>query len=1481
MRNSIKLAVAAILSLSISGMAAVPAMAAGEVQHPADSQLLQAINAARIDNGLNPVQNWNPLRPAALQHSTYMSQTKDFNHASDEVLIRDLLNAECTQSGAENIQWSEVTNITAQQLVNNYMESPGHRANILNPRWKYVANGTIQNNEGEVYNTMRFAERCGKVNTTIQSSVAKNADGTATLNIALTAPNDGQFKPVTVEFVGADGAPNISNQQVIANLATAAGDASIFTASFKVEQPASGTFTVAYAGGQSDRASSTSLVHVEPIVFDGGWNANETAIIGQDKSFTFSVRPSHNAEVVLQENLGQGWNNLQTIQSGPGYADSLTVALPTKESPTTAQYRLAVDAWNTATQYSAETTVNYVFDSPATPYETAISGWDATPVETNVGDAGPTFSLDINHARARSLILEQFVNGAWETVETLAAPNTLSGTVSLTIPASEKPGSVEYRVVAPATTFATAWTSDALTVTSEKRSTKVDGWTSGTASHYVGEDLAVDITVDAGNSRTAEVQERVGENWITVGSYTLAEGNSTFSHQFAVKDLGDESTYRLYIASDDYFHGYTSDPLVVTTEKRSTVVNGWVGGEHVIYLDEADKKFTLDVQPHNDREYYLQQRIDGEWTDVATFTASTEPREITIPRPAEDTTVSYRLVVPETSTTLGWTSPVADFTAQKRPTEVSGWTTGVQDAKVNEEVTKTIVVSPFDDREVRIEKALPNGDRSVVATYTASPGGFTHTFPTDTDSNSTYYLVTDESQWIKGYESPAYTLNVTKYETRIEGWQAGAQPVKTGQKHTIQVSIPTGEPGQEATLERFVLGAWIPVETFDATTPFTYITPALVQGTEITYRISVPEGPTTYSATTEPLVLKHVKDATSASNSIEGEQNVRVNSALSTTVATNVVPGYAPRTAQLFRYEDGSWVEVDSQPIQNGAATFDLDTSANGNARYKTALVQTVDQVGWESEEFSVSIQKYNVYPMGWMTGDVFVELEQELVLNITALTDGPSINGSNIILQEKVDGAWTDVESFEFVDDRTLITIPGADVAGTKEYRLHFPATSVFDAWTSSEISITADRDSSEVEGWMSGSITLYALQDKTFTVDVQPHDGRQVLLQRRVFESSPLVNMFKVQSQLAAPFAEPEWVTYDMQPASAETQFTLSATELGSFEYRLYIPQTNRTDEYISEPLAVAVTKEPTVISGWDTTTQTLGMFENIEQFPVNVSGGQRFVDLQVFDTDTDSWRTVQTLSPTSEENEYLVEIPNAMSLNGAGQYQFRLYAPETITSAEAVTPVLTVNYTKTESLVEVEVLPPSEVPLGTPFSLAFSIAPNEGVRTGVIQENVNGTGWQVLSAFTTNNDGEAEVTIPARDEYAVVEYRILVDETMTLASATYNLGNVTFGEPVVTPEPPVSGGNGNEEPVTPPVVNPNPGSPSNVVPPVDGTVNNRPQTDTQKDNVTVTRKKNASDREELEQTGASTGLALSGFVLFVGLGLCLLAIRKRVLN
>ena len=117
-----------------------------------EREMLALINQERTSRGLDPLELERNLNESSEDHSTWMLDTDNFSHTGEggSTATQRIQAAGFDLTGSwstgENIAWQSergepgISDDVAQ-LHENLMNSPGHRANVLNPDFKYIGIG--------------------------------------------------------------------------------------------------------------------------------------------------------------------------------------------------------------------------------------------------------------------------------------------------------------------------------------------------------------------------------------------------------------------------------------------------------------------------------------------------------------------------------------------------------------------------------------------------------------------------------------------------------------------------------------------------------------------------------------------------------------------------------------------------------------------------------------------------------------------------------------------------------------------------------------------------------------------------------------------------------------------------------------------------------------------------------------------------------------------------------------------------------------------------------------------------------------------------------------------------------------------------------------------------------------------------------------------------------------------------------------------
>lgn len=134
-----------LLSVFAAGAAAIPqpvrTLAAAD---QLESQVLVELNTIRRRHGLTPLRLSKPLSAAADTHSRAMGTLGFFDHDSRDgsefwQRVQRFYGGDGYRrwSVGENLLWSS-GQLSAATALRLWMQSPGHRKNILTPRWREI-----------------------------------------------------------------------------------------------------------------------------------------------------------------------------------------------------------------------------------------------------------------------------------------------------------------------------------------------------------------------------------------------------------------------------------------------------------------------------------------------------------------------------------------------------------------------------------------------------------------------------------------------------------------------------------------------------------------------------------------------------------------------------------------------------------------------------------------------------------------------------------------------------------------------------------------------------------------------------------------------------------------------------------------------------------------------------------------------------------------------------------------------------------------------------------------------------------------------------------------------------------------------------------------------------------------------------------------------------------------------------------------------
>jgi uncharacterized protein YkwD len=166
--------VAGLLAIAFAassvGLLAAPrpadAWSAGQFSSTSEKQLVSLTNRSRAAAGLRALKVDSALTSIARWRSKDMITRNYFSHNIPPAgyNVFHVLDQKhyCYVIAGENIGWNNYPDDVATAVVHNsFMQSPGHRANILNRRWDVIGVGAYKGPTGKKMWTVIFADKCG------------------------------------------------------------------------------------------------------------------------------------------------------------------------------------------------------------------------------------------------------------------------------------------------------------------------------------------------------------------------------------------------------------------------------------------------------------------------------------------------------------------------------------------------------------------------------------------------------------------------------------------------------------------------------------------------------------------------------------------------------------------------------------------------------------------------------------------------------------------------------------------------------------------------------------------------------------------------------------------------------------------------------------------------------------------------------------------------------------------------------------------------------------------------------------------------------------------------------------------------------------------------------------------------------------------------------------------------------------------------
>jgi uncharacterized protein YkwD len=142
------------------------AWSAGQFSSSSEKLLVSLTNRSRAAAGLRALKVDSTLTSIARWRSKDMITRKYFSHniPPSGYNVFHVLDQKhyCYVIAGENIGWNNYPDDIATSVVHkSFMNSPGHRSNILNKRWDVIGVGAYKGPTGKKMWTVIFADKCG------------------------------------------------------------------------------------------------------------------------------------------------------------------------------------------------------------------------------------------------------------------------------------------------------------------------------------------------------------------------------------------------------------------------------------------------------------------------------------------------------------------------------------------------------------------------------------------------------------------------------------------------------------------------------------------------------------------------------------------------------------------------------------------------------------------------------------------------------------------------------------------------------------------------------------------------------------------------------------------------------------------------------------------------------------------------------------------------------------------------------------------------------------------------------------------------------------------------------------------------------------------------------------------------------------------------------------------------------------------------
>ena len=173
------LVVGLISFASLAAPARVAAWSSGTFSSSSERELIALTNRSRASAGLRSLRVDSTLTSVARWRSKDMIERDYFSHdipGYGSVFKKLDSIGYCYHVAGENIGWNTYPDDQATAEIHQmFMDSAGHRANILGKAWDVIGVGAYKGSDGKKMWTVLFADKCGSTTSTAKPEPAPKA----------------------------------------------------------------------------------------------------------------------------------------------------------------------------------------------------------------------------------------------------------------------------------------------------------------------------------------------------------------------------------------------------------------------------------------------------------------------------------------------------------------------------------------------------------------------------------------------------------------------------------------------------------------------------------------------------------------------------------------------------------------------------------------------------------------------------------------------------------------------------------------------------------------------------------------------------------------------------------------------------------------------------------------------------------------------------------------------------------------------------------------------------------------------------------------------------------------------------------------------------------------------------------------------------------------------------------------------------------